>query len=59
MVPAVVVSNVSKTFRRYHPDRPATIQEAIAKGLRDFYRGSYQAIYMSRRQDVEKAVTGT
>jgi len=32
--------------------------EAIAKGLRDFYRGSYQAIYMSRRQDVEKAVTG-
>jgi hypothetical protein len=30
--------------------------EAIARGLRDFYRGSYQAIYMSRRQDVEKAV---
>ena len=32
--------------------------EAIAKGLRDFYRGSYQTIYMSRRQDVEKAVLG-
>jgi lipopolysaccharide transport system ATP-binding protein len=30
---AVVVSNVGKSFRRYHPDRPATIQEAVAKGL--------------------------
>ncbi len=30
----VVVSNVGKTFRRYHPDRPGTIQEAVAKGLR-------------------------
>jgi len=34
MKPMVVVTNVSKTFRRYHPDRPATIQEAVAKGLR-------------------------
>jgi hypothetical protein len=33
--------------------------DAIAKGLRDFYRGSYQAIYLARPQDVEKAVTGT
>jgi hypothetical protein len=32
--------------------------DAIAKGLRDFYRGSYQAIYVARRQDVEAAVTG-
>jgi hypothetical protein len=32
--------------------------EAIAKGLRDFYRDSYQSIYMTRRQDVEKAVMG-
>jgi lipopolysaccharide transport system ATP-binding protein len=30
----VVVSNVGKSFRRYHVDRPATIQEAVAKGLR-------------------------
>ena len=30
MHPTVVVTNVSKTFRRYHPDRPATIQEAVA-----------------------------
>ena len=34
MNPTVVVTNVGKTFRRYHPDRPATIQEAVAKGLR-------------------------
>ena len=33
--------------------------EAIARGLRDFYRGAYQDVYMSRRQDVEKAVAGT
>jgi hypothetical protein len=32
--------------------------EAIAKGLRDFYRGSYESIYNGRRQDVEKAVAG-
>ena len=32
--------------------------EAIAKGVRDFYRGSYQEIYMTLRQDVEKAVAG-
>src|SRR5688572_20599940 len=30
----VVVANVGKTFRRYHADRPGTIQEAVAKGLR-------------------------
>lgn len=34
MDPVVVVTNVGKTFRRYHPHRPATIQEAVAKGLR-------------------------
>lgn len=34
MNPTVVVTNVGKTFRRYHPDRPATIQEAVARGLR-------------------------
>ena len=31
---AIVVSNVGKWFRRYHPDRPGTIQEAVARGLR-------------------------
>ena len=34
MTPMVVVTNVGKTFRRYHADRPASIQEAVAKGLR-------------------------
>ena len=34
MVDMVVVDRVGKTFRRYHPDRPGTIQEAVAKGLR-------------------------
>jgi hypothetical protein len=32
--------------------------EGIAKGLRDFYRGSYPALYTSRPQDLEKAVVG-
>jgi lipopolysaccharide transport system ATP-binding protein len=30
----VVVAGVGKTFRRFHVDRPASIQEAVAKGLR-------------------------
>jgi lipopolysaccharide transport system ATP-binding protein len=34
MTPMVVVTSVGKTFRRYHVDRPSTIQEAVAKGLR-------------------------
>jgi lipopolysaccharide transport system ATP-binding protein len=34
MTPAVVVTNLSKKFRRHHPDRPSTIQEAVARGLR-------------------------
>jgi ABC-type polysaccharide/polyol phosphate transport system ATPase subunit len=34
MDPMVVVSNVGKKYRRYHADRPATIQEAMAKGAR-------------------------
>jgi lipopolysaccharide transport system ATP-binding protein len=34
MDPAVIVDNVGKTFRRYHADRPGTIQEVVAKGLR-------------------------
>ena len=34
MTAMVTVSGVGKSFRRYHPDRPGTIQEAVAKGLR-------------------------
>ena len=33
MRPPVLVTNVGKTYRRYHADRPGTIQEAVAKGL--------------------------
>lgn len=34
MAPAIVVSRVGKTFRRYHTNRPSTIQELVARGLR-------------------------
>ncbi len=30
----ITAAHVGKTYRRYHPDRPRTIQEAVAKGLR-------------------------
>lgn len=33
MKPVVIATNISKTFRRFH-DKPSTLQEAIAKGLR-------------------------
>ncbi len=32
--PAVVVTGLSKQFRRYHPHRPSTVQEALAQGIR-------------------------
>ena len=32
--------------------------DTIARTLREFYRSSYESIYMSKRQDVEKAVAG-
>jgi hypothetical protein len=32
--------------------------ESIARGLRDFYRTTYEPVYNSQRQDVEKAVAG-
>lgn len=31
---AIQVENLSKTYRRYHRDRPATLQEAVLRGLR-------------------------
>ena len=46
-----------KVLKASYPTEDAA-NEAIAKGVRDFYRGTYEAIYMTRRQDVEKAVTG-
>jgi lipopolysaccharide transport system ATP-binding protein len=34
MSAAIVVSRVGKAFRRYHPQRPRTIQEVLARGFR-------------------------
>src|SRR5262245_52911249 len=34
MKPAIVVSGLSKQFRRYHMHRPWTLQEAVQRGLR-------------------------
>jgi lipopolysaccharide transport system ATP-binding protein len=34
MESAIVVTQLSKTFRRYHPHRPWTFQEALARGVR-------------------------
>jgi lipopolysaccharide transport system ATP-binding protein len=31
---AIVVDGISKRFRRYHKDRPSTLQEAVLRGLR-------------------------
>jgi lipopolysaccharide transport system ATP-binding protein len=31
---AIVVDGVTKRYRRYHKDRPATLQEAVLRGLR-------------------------
>jgi ABC-type polysaccharide/polyol phosphate transport system ATPase subunit len=38
MEAAVVVSNVGKKYRRFHPERPSTIQEAMATGARGWRR---------------------
>ncbi len=38
MIPPIRVTGVGKTFRRYHQDRPGTIQEAIARGAGGFSR---------------------
>jgi lipopolysaccharide transport system ATP-binding protein len=34
MKPVIVVSGIGKTFRRYHADHAATIQEFVARGFR-------------------------
>jgi lipopolysaccharide transport system ATP-binding protein len=31
---AIIVENLSKIYRRYHTDRPSTLQEAVLRGLR-------------------------
>src|SRR5262245_27234233 len=34
MRPAIIVTGVSKQFRRYHANRPRTLHEALAQGVR-------------------------
>jgi lipopolysaccharide transport system ATP-binding protein len=38
MIPPIRVTGLGKTFRRFHPDRPSTIQEAVAKGMHGISR---------------------
>jgi len=44
-----------KVLKASYPTEAAAT-EAISRSLRDFYRGGHADIYMSKRQDVEKAV---
>jgi hypothetical protein len=45
-----------KTLKASYPNESAAL-EAIARSLRDFYRREHDQVYMTRRQDVERAVT--
>jgi lipopolysaccharide transport system ATP-binding protein len=38
MIPPIRATGVGKTFRRYHHDRPGTIQETVARGIRGLSR---------------------
>ena len=44
-----------KALKTTYPSQEAA-DEGIARALRDFYRTQQNAVYMSRRQDVERAV---
>ncbi|HZP49007.1 MAG TPA: NapC/NirT family cytochrome c [Vicinamibacterales bacterium] len=47
-----------KALKATYPTRDAA-EQAIARALRDFYRTQYPDSYMTKRQDVEKAVQAT
>jgi hypothetical protein len=47
-----------KVLEASYPTESAAM-ESIARGLREFYRMSYQQVYNAQRQDVEKAVSAT
>ncbi len=47
-----------KALKVSYPSQAAA-GDAIARALREFYRSQYPDTYMTRRQDVEKAVQGT
>jgi len=38
MPKAIIVQNLSKSFRRYHADRPTTLKEVLLRGLRGLRR---------------------
>jgi NapC/NirT cytochrome c family, N-terminal region len=46
-----------KAVKAAYPTQDAAA-DAIARTLREFYRTTYEPIYMSKRQDVERAVAG-
>jgi hypothetical protein len=46
-----------KALKATYPTQEAA-EQAIARSLREFYRGAYPDVYMKKRQDVEKAVQG-
>lgn len=48
----------AKALKTSYPSQEAAT-EGIGKALREFYRANYEPVYMSKRQDVEKAVTAT
>ena len=45
-----------KALKAEYPNETAAL-DAIARSLRDYYRTEHEPLYMSRRQDVERAVT--
>jgi hypothetical protein len=45
-----------KALKAGYPNETAAL-DAIARSLRDYYRTEHEPLYMSRRQDVERAVT--
>jgi NapC/NirT cytochrome c family protein len=47
-----------KVLKASYPSADAA-EQGISRGLREFYRSQNQDVYMSRRQDVEKAVQVT
>jgi hypothetical protein len=47
-----------KALKASYPTQEAAA-DGIARTLREFYRSQASGVYMTRRQDVEKAVTGT
>ncbi|MGE3512389.1 MAG: NapC/NirT family cytochrome c [Vicinamibacterales bacterium] len=48
----------ARALKTAYPSQEAAV-EGIARVLRDFYRTNHEPVYMSRRQDVEKAVLAT